>query len=297
LAEELKKALSGSKQGEGLTDLRKQISNSLNSEVLYLPTYRRIEKDLSDLGYMPVETGLDDLLLQSGMGDVEERINRITSGIKDGLLDWFNRLDKNVWEQLVGLAKIKETEFEETESLKIVMDQIHRYVSQTGTEDFLKLFDYNKIGEPAYNVLEGFLSEVIEVYDLEKERDEKINRFIAVCNGYFVDKQMVYNQAHGKVEIIQGKRNISLPFYRLSSGEKQIISLFSKLYLETERPCVLIIDEPELSVSIEWQRTLLPDILKSQKCRLLIAATHSPFIFDNDLNIYTVALNEYIKDR
>ena len=41
----------------------------------------------------------------------------------------------------------------------------------------------------------------------------------------------------------------------LSSGEKQIISIFSKVYLECVSPCIFIIDEPELSLSIEWQRT------------------------------------------
>ena len=83
----------------------------------------------------------------------------------------------------------------------------------------------------------------------------------------------------------------------LSSGEKQIISIFSKLYLEIKKSCVILIDEPELSISMEWQRTLLPDILNSPKCLFLMAATHSPFIFDNALDIYAVALDEYVKEH
>ena len=69
----------------------------------------------------------------------------------------------------------------------------------------------------------------------------------------------------------------------LSSGEKQIISIFSKLYLDnTNKNCVILFDEPELSISIEWQKTLITDIMNSKKCSLLIAVTHSPFIFDGD---------------
>ena len=70
----------------------------------------------------------------------------------------------------------------------------------------------------------------------------------------------------------------------LSSGEKQIVSLFSKLYLESAKKCILLIDEPELSISMKWQKMLLPDIMRSGNCRLLLTVTHSPFIFDNEFD-------------
>ena len=71
----------------------------------------------------------------------------------------------------------------------------------------------------------------------------------------------------------------------LSSGEKQIVSLFSKLYLENEKECILIIDEPELSISMKWQKMLLPDIMRSENCKLLLTVTHSPFIFENEFDM------------
>lgn len=71
---------------------------------------------------------------------------------------------------------------------------------------------------------------------------------------------------------------------KLSSGEKQIVSLFSKLYLENEKDSILIIDEPELSISMKWQRMLLPDIMRSENCKLLLTVTHSPFIFENEFD-------------
>ena len=70
----------------------------------------------------------------------------------------------------------------------------------------------------------------------------------------------------------------------LSSGEKQIVSLFSRLYLEHEKNCILLIDEPELSISMRWQKMLLPDIIRSKNCSLLLAVTHSPFIFENEFD-------------
>ena len=85
--------------------------------------------------------------------------------------------------------------------------------------------------------------------------------------------------------------NEKIEFEMLSSGEKQLISIFSKVYLECVSPCIFIIDEPELSLSIEWQKNFLIDIYASGKVDLLIATTHSPFIFDNDFFDYAVAIN------
>ena len=46
-----------------------------------------------------------------------------------------------------------------------------------------------------------------------------------------------------------------------------------------------MIDEPELSLSIDWQRRLLPDIIRSGNCNMLLAVTHSPFIFENEFDM------------
>ena len=83
---------------------------------------------------------------------------------------------------------------------------------------------------------------------------------------------------------------------QLSSGEKQIISLFSRIYLEPEYNYIVLFDEPELSLSIYWQEKLLPDILKSNRCSFLLAVTHSPFIFNNELKDFTVGIQEFIHE-
>src|SRR5207245_2611765 len=81
------------------------------------------------------------------------------------------------------------------------------------------------------------------------------------------------------VESVPEGRRISLD--ALSSGEKQMISLFAKMFLYTGRKIVLI-DEPELSLSIDWQKDILVDVLNAPLCGQLIAITYSPFVFDNE---------------
>ena len=63
----------------------------------------------------------------------------------------------------------------------------------------------------------------------------------------------------------------------LSSGEKQILVLFSDVVALRERTRLFIIDEPELSLNPEWQRQLMPALLQSTDGTpmQLVAATHS----------------------
>ncbi|MDQ0073611.1 putative ATP-dependent endonuclease of OLD family [Variovorax boronicumulans] len=63
----------------------------------------------------------------------------------------------------------------------------------------------------------------------------------------------------------------------LSAGEKQMLSFIC--YNAFYKDSVMIIDEPELSLHVDWQRMLFP-ILQSQKSsNQFIIATHSPFIY------------------
>ena len=59
------------------------------------------------------------------------------------------------------------------------------------------------------------------------------------------------------------------------------------------KPLVLI-DEPELSLSVPWQRRFLTDIRRGGFCAGLVAVTHSPFIYDNELKQYAHSLGEFV---
>jgi predicted ATPase len=80
----------------------------------------------------------------------------------------------------------------------------------------------------------------------------------------------------------------------LSSGEQHILILFSECYLTSNRDFALFLDEPEISLSILWQRQLLPDIIASKRCKFLFAVTQSPFIYDNELMDYARDFDEFI---
>ena len=75
-----------------------------------------------------------------------------------------------------------------------------------------------------------------------------------------------------------------------------MISLFAKLFLWPDQKIVLI-DEPKLSLSLEWQRQILIDVINTPLCSQIVAITHSPFIFDNALEPFARSLISSIDPR
>lgn len=68
-------------------------------------------------------------------------------------------------------------------------------------------------------------------------------------------------------------------WYDLSSGEKQLLIILLTVLCQDEKPSILMMDEPEISLHLRWQYELIPIIRKiNPHCQLMIA-THSPSIY------------------
>lgn len=99
-------------------------------------------------------------------------------------------------------------------------------------------------------------------------------RFRSVLESMFTgSKHLVFTEKEIKVQLPKDQEiGLSL----LSSGEKQL--LFIALYAITAHNHCLIIDEPELSMHIEWQKKLVATLRDLNPRFQLIMATHSPEI-------------------
>ena len=69
--------------------------------------------------------------------------------------------------------------------------------------------------------------------------------------------------------------------YQLSSGEKQILVILLTVLVEDNESYVLFMDEPEVSLHIEWQKRLIDLILELNPNVQIILTTHSPAVIMN----------------
>ena len=270
--------------------LNEMIDKKINQRIIYLTTYRRIENDFTSLFRKEDEYLDSDMLIRFGMGDVEKSIMNILEKIKENSRESFNKMTSVLLRQYSSPQNIKYNILShnkiDIKMLEIILDRLGNEIADNDKKLILSLFENEEIYRNDYSYLLNLISKLIENYEKQKIYDEKIKRFVMTCNKYLNDKQFVYDQSKLilYIELPAAERNNRIELSNLSSGEKQIVSLFSKLYLENEKDSILIIDEPELSISMMWQRMLLPDILRSDNCKLLLTVTHSPFIFDNEFD-------------
>lgn len=69
--------------------------------------------------------------------------------------------------------------------------------------------------------------------------------------------------------------------YQLSSGEKQMLVILLTVLVEDQNPYVLFMDEPEVSLHIDWQQRLIDIILTLNPNVQIILTTHSPAVIMN----------------
>ncbi len=69
--------------------------------------------------------------------------------------------------------------------------------------------------------------------------------------------------------------------YQLSSGEKQMLAILLTVLVEDCQPYVLFMDEPEVSLHIEWQKRLIDLIVELNPNVQVILTTHSPAVIMN----------------
>lgn len=101
------------------------------------------------------------------------------------------------------------------------------------------------------------------------------NLFISIINELFRETNKKINTDKSRLEFILEDGN-TLSMYQLSSGEKQLLYILTTVLLQEKKDYILFMDEPEISLHIDWQEVLIKKILElNPNCQLLIA-THAP---------------------
>ena len=85
--------------------------------------------------------------------------------------------------------------------------------------------------------------------------------------------------------------------YQLSSGEKQMLAILLTVLVEDNRPYVLFMDEPEVSLHVEWQQRLIDLIRELNPNAQIILTTHSPAVIMNGWMDRVTEVSDVIVDN
>src|SRR3954464_9952867 len=97
-----------------------------------------------------------------------------------------------------------------------------------------------------------------------------------------------------QLELFQGQPEM-LEFLRMASHGQVMLSLFTESFPKLPDGTVLLLDEPEMALSISNQRRILKMLkeLVDQKQFRIVCATHSPVLIE-DAQTYVINLDRHI---
>ena len=312
----------GKSQPESLRKTFKNIRNSLKAQLLYLPTYRRIEQELSLIfrdrdvdeyeisqrRKLPISRRRDHTfveLVEFGMKDVEDAKEETRADLIGFARENLNNLTfsylGDIVEERYASVEVEQIKQANPKTIDNILDRIPGSMLSSANKQHLKeiIEDIKADSEPNEHakVICHYFTKLMGFHNDLEEREAKIRNFCSACNKYMVDKEFRYDDSSFDFTIASREneaKDREIQLQHLSSGEKQIVSLFSHLYLSGSDKYFVMIDEPELSLSVPWQKKFLLDIRNAEFCTGLIAVTHSPFIYDNDLRKYAHGLGEFV---
>ncbi|MCK9303083.1 MAG: AAA family ATPase [Bacteroidales bacterium] len=125
---------------------------------------------------------------------------------------------------------------------------------------------------------------------------EDLKDFTAIVDKLFSKTQKTVEFDDDLSMRFRDRKQEVLNFDKLSSGEKQMLIFLYKVLLSRRNPYIFFLDEPELSLHVEWQAHLI-DIIRSlnPNCQLFIV-THSPNIFANGWGDKLQFIEDYITE-
>ena len=157
------------------------------------------------------------------------------------------------------------------------------YLSSTEVyNNILEMLDSGKLNTESTIFLDIYSQALERILNLATEEFLKIDKFLSAVNKFLDGKEIKIV----KPNILDYSSSITVQFEDnssvarldvLSSGERHILTIiYTATYISQKK--VVLIDEPEISLHIDWQRKLISRISEQLSEVQIIACTHSPMI-------------------
>ena len=125
-------------------------------------------------------------------------------------------------------------------------------------------------------VIATFLESTLSKLTVLDELSHRLQTFKAFLDARFRTKRVELRRREGVRFIVDD--SIEITPEQLSSGEQQLFVLAYEVLFRAEMSTLLIVDEPEISLHVLWQDTLIDDLVElGEPSRVqFLMATHSP---------------------
>ncbi|RKU14103.1 hypothetical protein C6501_08760 [Candidatus Poribacteria bacterium] len=266
---------------DAVNELEKRIAQTTKSS-LFFPTFRRIEGGFSIDSRSSKHTR--DAVVQRLINSTTDKLLTAISQLSDDMSTDRHKFIATV--STIDIIKLLPQEYLDIyQEISILQSQVLESISK----EIENNPDKDKIGEMPKSA-SAFL-DAIQKVDKETEQLKKpfsvlseLTRKILGYNEILITENLVLGEKPDGLnfekesdDIAIAEINDAISSDKLSSGEKQMLSYLCYNAFYTNM--AVFIDEPELSLHVDWQSLLLPTLLEQSTGNQFFVATHSPFIY------------------
>jgi predicted ATPase len=268
----------------------RQLLDNINNDILFLNVYRNRPKVFLNKTHTNSEKDLyeegDIILTSQKLDELKQKVQNSAFQIKNLIQNSYIQMSNNLLDKLLSYDE-NGYEFELLdENDKNTIDMVFAYIHGIDLEKKERLKKILFEGEKNLTnkiLIDSFKSFLDEYKVNSLPIEDEINRFLTIVNKYLVHKNIYFDKKTFTFLLNIGSDSRELDEKLLSSGEKHIFSVFSNLVFNKKEKIHLLIDEPELSLSINWQKMFIEDITSFDKVKNLIFVTHSPYVIPEDM--------------
>lgn len=150
---------------------------------------------------------------------------------------------------------------------------------ESSLDQELDLLIYQREKESPVNFTNYRLKATMPRYDSQQIAESIRTFFLDTINPLFAGTGKKIEIDENTNEVVFQTHSRTLKLTDLSSGEKQLLIILFRLFLMEKKEYVILMDEPELSLHIEWQQKLIDVMTRLNPNGQFIIATHSPSLF------------------
>ncbi len=215
--------------------------------------------------------------LKAELAEIMKKHSSLSSNLDSTYIKRLFEADQNNNDFAYVLDRLRE--------LQKKQDKLQKYgLAEIQNASYLNQLDKDKLSRFGIE-LSIYLEDANAKYQVFEAIIDKLDLYERIVNEKLTFKKMFLSSSYGiQVKTDEGAL---LSLNDLSSGEQEILVLFYKLIFESDVN-LLLIDEPEISLHIAWQKELmenLKSVVNLKKNIQVIIATHSPQIISHNWDL------------
>lgn len=266
------------------------LPSSIDVDIVSADIARQLENIISQHIMQDLNSISNNKVKQKAISDFKSNQHNLREKLFNDIYEKFSSNAQDVDGKKVILTQ-KTEQYAESEK---IFNALNITMISTLNLSANAIFEFKGSNEEVLNILDLEMDKVLNQFNYKNDnevREKLINTLNFFLN--MVDKYAKYEE--NRIIYYDKEIGKELKFSDLSSGERQLIYMLVQVALnstEKEKSSIILMDEPEISLHIDWQEHFIHQLITLSPNTQFIIVTHNPALIMNGWNAVYLDIEE-----